>query len=85
MGIKSKVFVVSVAIVLIVSLALLYRFMLSSPDPKWGREDFTVICVDGIQYYTKTRGYRGFMAVAIDKTTLMPLECEQEGEQHGKE
>lgn len=74
-----------VTVVIIIAIFFGYRIMLGNPDSKWGREDFTVICVDGVQYYTKTIGYRGFMAVAIDNTTLMPLECTQEGEQYGKE
>jgi hypothetical protein len=38
--------------------------------------DMTVSCVDGVEYWTRTVGYKGYMAVRIDPDTLTFVTCD---------
>lgn len=36
---------------------------------------FTPICVDGVEYWIRAAGSKGYMAVRIDPETLQPRRC----------
>jgi hypothetical protein len=45
------------------------------PDNGLSRKDFSVLCLDGVEYYARNVGPRTYMAARIDKDTLMPSRC----------
>jgi hypothetical protein len=38
--------------------------------------DFSIQCLQGVQYYVRVFGYKGYMAVVIDSETLQPKRCQ---------
>ena len=38
--------------------------------------DYKVECIDGVEYWVRTAGYRGYMAVRVDPKTLTFVRCE---------
>ena len=36
---------------------------------------FTPICLDGVEYWIRGAGHKGYMAVRIDPATLQPKRC----------
>lgn len=39
--------------------------------------DFSIVCLDGIQYYIRSVPYKAYMSVKIDPDTLQPGTCER--------
>jgi hypothetical protein len=42
-----------------------------------GVDTIDLVCLNGVSYYVYIKGYRGAMAVKIDKDTLQPVLCEE--------
>lgn len=41
-------------------------------------EDFTVLCLDNVQYWARAAGSRSYMTAKIDPVTLKPMNCEKQ-------
>lgn len=39
--------------------------------------DFEVLCLNGVEYYARSAGNKGYMSVRIDSETLLPARCEK--------
>lgn len=49
-----------------------------SRPPTQRTEAEGVICINGVEYYKWASGYRGYLAVKINKDTLQPERCEDD-------
>lgn len=47
-------------------------------DKYYTEKDFSVACLDGTEYWLRAAGYRGYMAVKIDRETRQPASCDSE-------
>jgi hypothetical protein len=43
----------------------------------FNKSDFSIQGLQGVQYYVRAAGYKGYMAVVIDSETLQPKRCQQ--------
>lgn len=65
--------------VLIVALAVLaVSGCRPNPPPKnsYAEQDFTTVCLDGVEYWFRVTGYHSFLTPRISPETLMPTRCE---------
>ena len=37
---------------------------------------FVTVCIDSVEYWERASGYKGYLAVKINKETLQPNRCE---------
>lgn len=44
-------------------------------DGYYTAENFSVICLDGTEYWIRMAGHQGYMAVRIDRETRQPKTC----------
>jgi hypothetical protein len=68
-----KIIFVSMIMALVVGCK--YSNKVSVVD-NWTTNDFTVICLSGVEYYMRAAGDKGYMAVKIDKDTQLPALCQ---------
>jgi TRAP-type mannitol/chloroaromatic compound transport system permease small subunit len=67
--------VIMIVLFLLVA-AMMVRYFFGQPnEDTWQVGGNSTQCINGVVYYVKTKGYQGFMAVAIDSETLMPMRC----------
>lgn len=63
-------------------LVLLLLAGCGKPANRFDREDYNTsqsmfqpICLDGVEYWIRAVGHKGYMAVRIDPETLQPRRC----------
>lgn len=63
-------------------LVIAVLLVLAGCDNQWSDSDyststnlFTSICIDGVEYWIRATGHKGYLAVRIDPNTLMPKRC----------
>lgn len=48
----------------------------SVENEHYNKHDFAEHCLNGVVYYVRVIPYKGFMAVKINRNTLLPTTCE---------
>ena len=54
------------------------HFGVTPQDTSMNEQHFSAQCLNGVEYYIRTQGYKGYMAVKINKETLQPSRCGEE-------
>lgn len=47
----------------------------SAADYAKSESHFTTVCLDGVEYWIRAAGHRGYLAVRMDPATLTPRHC----------
>ena len=63
------------SVCIIVAAVVIYTVVQTDKNTTASKEDFNVACLDGVEYWYRQNGYKGYMAVRIDPQTLTARTC----------
>lgn len=73
-----KIETATAIVIALLVIALIFGILKSqTPTEHSDRSSkFVAVCIGGVEYWERTRGYKGYLAVKINKETLQPTRCE---------